>query len=270
MLRVILAAAVFVLLAALAAAVINRVFSFEKDDDAEAVEMSDPIRKNSYSWDHLDTSYPFYSYEDETWTSLAGIDVSVHQGSIDWQKAAESGVQFAIVRAGYRGYQEGALHEDDCFRANVEGAENAGLKVGVYWFSQAVSVDEALEEADYLLTLLKEEPVDGPVCFDMEYVTDNDRIQSLTQREMTDIAAVFLQRISDAGYETFCYGSESWLNSQIAMSQLQDLTKFWIAGYHTDHPDFVHDFEMWQYSDNGTIDGIDGSVDLDLWFVRKQ
>ena len=150
----------------------------------------------------------------------------------------------------------------------MEGASAAGIETDVYWFSQAVSVEEAEEEAAYVLNLISPYTV-GTVAFDMEIVSDHDRIQGLNAEEKTAIAAAFCRVMKEAGYSVLVYGSDSWMYTSIHMEDLQEEVDFWIAGYGEDYPDFIYTFVMWQYSNTGTMDGIEGNVDLDLWLIPK-
>lgn len=244
------------------------VFSLSgKEEEPEYA--SDPVYLNDYDYSHLSHNNGLYSYEDDAYTSLPGIDVSYSQASVDWQKVYDSGVRFVLIRAGYRGYSSGELHEDDRFRENLEQAKAAGLLTGVYWFSSAITKEEAEEEADYVLDLIGGEEIDLPIGFDMEYVTDNDRIRVLDQEGLTAMPLAFSRRMKENGHEVMVYGSQYWLENQIRMSELQDEVSFWLASYNVSSPDTVHAFSMWQYSESGSVEGIDGKVDMDLWFIRK-
>lgn len=244
-------------------------FSYEqKSSEAAATAIPDPIWRNDYDWSSLKEQDGHLAFEDDSYTSKFGIDVSFRQQEIDWQKVAAAGAEFAFIRAGYRGYETGELHTDDYFTANMEGASAAGIETDVYWFSQAVSVEEAEEEAAYVLNLISPYTV-GTVAFDMEIVSDHDRIQGLNAEEKTAIAAAFCRVMKEAGYSVLVYGSDSWMYTSIHMEDLQEEVDFWIAGYGEDYPDFIYTFVIWQYSNTGTMDGIEGNVDLDLWLIPK-
>ncbi len=227
------------------------------------------VYRNQYDWSYLSRDGSgFLTYDDGTYTWQTGIDVSFNQGSIDWQKVKAAGIDFAVIRAGYRGYESGELHEDTAFRTNMNDAALAGIEKGVYFFSQAVNEAEAEEEAEYVLGLISGYRVELPVVFDMETVTDHDRIASLTSDEKTAIAGAFARRIKKAGYEPMVYGSDYWLQT-IHMAELQDICTFWMAHYTESVPDASYQFEIWQYTERGQVDGIDTPVDLDLMFVKK-
>lgn len=209
----------------------------------------------------------FLHYEDETYTSLVGIDVSYYQEDIDWQKVADSGVDFAMIRLGFRGYDNGELAIDDRYRENLRGARSAGLDVGVYFFSQAVTVEEAVEEARFVVRHIRGKGVDMPVVFDMEPIEGADRITDLTDMERTEIADAFCQIIEKNGYRPMVYGNPHWLYNYIDLSYL---TRYdtWLAHYGTE-TDYPYSFRMWQYTDSGYVDGISGGVDLNVYLIEK-
>ena len=194
-----------------------------------------------------------------------GIDVSEHQGQIDWQQVARSGVTFAYLRVGYRGATEGQLHTDLWFEENLSGARAAGLDVGVYFFSQALDELEAMEEADYALAVLDGRKLDLPVMFDWEPV---DKAGSRTgggeARAVTDSAAAFCRRVAASGYEAGIYFNRQQGYYSYDLSQLKDFT-FWVSDPN-DSPDFYYAFRIWQYSFTGTVPGIDTVVDRNLLF----
>ncbi|MCR5033760.1 MAG: glycoside hydrolase family 25 protein [Lachnospiraceae bacterium] len=197
---------------------------------------------------------------------LRGIDVSKYQGKINWEKVKESGkVDFAILRAGLRGYTEGALLEDETFRANLEGATNAGIPVGLYFFTQATTNAEAVEEANYCLELIGDAKVEMPIYVDVEEVSkDNARTSILTSGERTDFAITFMDTIEKAGYKTGIYGNLKSFMLMLDISRLEDYEK-WFADY--DLPIyFPYDYTMLQYSESGNVDGISEPVDMNIYF----
>lgn len=256
----------------LSAAIIGKLQKYEADASLAAapVQTPDPVWKNSYDFSKLDTHEQLYRYEDDVYEAVPGIDVSFFQEEIDWQAVADAGIRFVMIRAGYRGSTSGMLHEDDAFRTNLDEAREAGLLVGVYWFSQAVNEREAVEEADYVLKLTEGEMLDLPVGYDMEYTGEKDRIRDLTAEEKTKIAAAFARRMKQKGHSTWIYGSTWWLENCIDMEDLQDLSSFWLAEYGVTEPGTVHAFDVWQYSADASINGIQHPVDVNLWFTGKQ
>ncbi len=229
----------------------------------------DPIYRHEYDWDYLNHNQGLYTYESDEYTSMIGVDVSYVQKDINWNKLKEQGIEFAFIRVGYRGYTEGLLHEDDYFRKNMEGAKEAGIDVGVYFFSQAITVEEAEEEAAFVLNCIKDYQLKYPVAYDLELTNSTDRIANLSQKEMTDHALAFVHKIEEAGYQTLVYGSSNWLRTMYRITELQDETKFWMAAYNESKPAYVYSFDIWQYTSNAYLDGINGPVDLDLWIVKK-
>lgn len=191
-----------------------------------------------------------------------GIDVSVWQGSIDWKSVAASGVEFAIIRAAYRTTGSGVLYKDSYFEANIKGAKAAGLMVGVYIFSQAITTDEAVAEADYLMSLIQDCDIDLPLVFDFEYVTGGRLSGSLGKRLSTDICLAFCARVEAAGYESMVYANPSTLNGNLYPSEFG---RVWLAHYTTE-TSYAGSYEYWQCSGSGVVSGVDGDVDLDFWF----
>ena len=234
-------------------------------------EASDPRGRtyHSYDWDNLVIEGDRMRYEDEHYTSAQGIDVSSHQDEIDWEAVKEDGIEFVYIRAGYRGYTEGGLYEDPNFRGNMIGARQAGLKIGVYFFSQAVTEEEAVEEAEFMLKLLGDSRLDLPVAFDMEEpeTGETGRTEILTKKEQTASAIAFLNRVSLAGYDTIVYDSSGRFDDDYDLTALQGYKK-WTARY-GDRPDFPYAFEIWQYSESGNVAGIEGNADMDILFLPK-
>jgi GH25 family lysozyme M1 (1,4-beta-N-acetylmuramidase) len=248
----------------------NAVFSgSEPVSEPEPTPTPDPVYKNRYDWQYLSRDeHDICSYEDAEYTSSFGIDVSHYQGQIDWQAVKNAGVEFAFIRAGYRGYTEGVLHEDSWFRTNMDQAVAAGIEVGVYFFSQAVSAEEAEEEAGYLLSLIQDYPVSECV-YDLEFSSEEERASANDQNINTEAARAFCRKIRESGYTPLVYGSKNFFYHDVRMVDLQDETEFWLAAYGTETPEFPYVFSMWQYSCEGQIEGIDNNVDLNIRFIKK-
>ncbi len=204
-------------------------------------------------------------YTGTGYTSMVGVDVSKYQGTIDWNQVAASGVEFAIIRVGYRGYTAGTVCLDSQFYANIEGALAAGLKVGVYFFSQAITVDEAKEEAQFVLSAIQGYNVTFPVAFDWEHIgTSSARTDNVSRSTLTAMANAFCSTVQAAGYQTSVY---FYTDLGYMSYNLEDLPySFWLCQYST-VPTFYYNFDMWQYSSTGTVPGISGSVDMDLYFI---
>lgn len=201
-----------------------------------------------------------------------GIDVSEWQGgSIDWKKVKKSGVQFVIVRVGYRKVKGGKLREDKYWRRNVEGALNAGLNVGVYFFSQAVTTSEAKAEADYLLKKIKGYDINLPVIIDFEF-GNGYRINRLMHRTVkqknknTEIISAFCDRVGSKGYTPMVYANLSTLNGYMYPQKFIDKGyKIWCAQY-AKRCDFGKSYSCWQYTSGGRVSGIPGRVDCNYWY----
>ena len=198
--------------------------------------------------------------------TLTGVDVSEHQGEIDWKKVAADGVDFAMIRMGYRGSTAGGLYVDETFEANIAGAEKAGIPVGVYFYSQAVTEDEAREEALFVLRNIKDHEVTFPVVFDWEIVGGSEaRTYAMSRRELVDCARVFCDTVAGAGYDPMIYFTRYLAYRKYILRNLADYA-FWYADYDP-QPRIAFDFDMWQYSETGDVAGIEGDVDLNLYFV---
>ena len=200
-------------------------------------------------------------------STLTGIDVSEHQYDIDWRKVAADGVDFAMIRVGYRGSTAGGIYTDDYFEKNIRGALNAGLKVGVYFFSQALDAGEAAEEAAFVLEQIRPYEITMPVVFDWEIVGGSDaRTYTVDRRTLCEAVRAFCGPVRDAGYEPMLYFTRYLGYRKYILRNLADYG-FWYAEYE-DRPRIAFDFDMWQYSETGQVSGIDGDVDLNIWFVR--
>ena len=201
----------------------------------------------------------------ETWNT--GVDVSSHQGEIDWKKAAADGIQFAIIRIGYRGYTEGSIQEDAYFEQNLAGAIDAGLDVGVYFFSQAMDEQEAREEARFVLDKISGYQLAYPVFFDWEKIGADARSDAMDLTSLTTVTDTFCSEIEAAGYQAGLYFNQQLGYEELHLPSLQGYT-FWLAEYN-DTPSFTYDFYLWQFASDGSVDGIDGDVDLNLAFIGK-
>lgn len=210
------------------------------------------------------------SYTGAAFDVRRGVDVSEHQGMIDWAEAAASGVEFAVIRAGYRGYgQTGILCPDLFFRQNMEGAAANGIEVGVYFFSQAINAQEARTEAYYLLSLLSPygpRALSLPVYYDWEEVPyDGSRTREIRGGVITECAVAFCEILAQAGYTPGIYAYRSLAYFDYELPRLKDYA-LWIGAV-GDYPDFYYAHSLWQYSATGSVPGIATDVDLDLLFV---
>lgn len=205
-------------------------------------------------------------YNDDQYTSRIGIDVSEHQGTIDWKKVKNAGIQFAMIRIGFSGEKDGTITEDSCFEQNLKNAKAAGLDVGVYFYSNAVSTDEAVAEAKFIIEKIRRRGVRYPVCFDME-VEQNSRDSALTSKQRTEISTAFCQVISQNGHKPILYGNPTYFSSNVDLSYLTEYD-LWLAHY-VNISSFPYKFMMWQYSSTGKLPGISTSCDMDIAFISK-
>lgn len=203
--------------------------------------------------------------EDSKITSLLGVDVSVHQDNIDWAKVKESGIDFAMVRLGYRGYGTGEAQLDENYAENIQGARDAGLDAGVYFFSQAITAEEAVEEANLVIESLDGLDVNYPVVYDWEIIYDDTaRTDNISVDVLTDCCVAFCETIKNAGYTPMIYQNKRTSIFKLDLNRLNDYD-FWLAEYNTE-PTYYYDFDMWQYTSTGRVPGIEGDVDLNISF----
>ena len=200
--------------------------------------------------------------------AYVGIDVSSHQQDIDWQAVKAGGVDFAMIRVGYRGYTEGEIQPDDYFTQNIEGALAAGLDVGVYFFSQALDEKEAIDEANFVLESIKDYPLSYPVIFDWEDIQADARTDGMNSVQLTKNALAFCSAIEKAGYRAGVYFNQRFGYEEFDLESLQDYV-FWLAEYN-ETPSFSYHFQLWQYCNDGRVDGIQTDVDLNLAFLRAK
>lgn len=206
-----------------------------------------------------------YYVENSKITSKIGVDVSIHQNDIEWQKVKESGIDFAIIRLGYRGYGTGEAHIDENFVKNIEGATKAGIETGVYFFSQAVTVDEAVEEANMVTDALKDYDITYPVVYDWEIIYDDSaRTDNVPVDVLTDCCVAFCETVQDAGYTPMVYQNKKTTMFKLDLERLTEYD-FWLAEYNS-KPSYYYDFAMWQYTSKGSVPGIEGDVDLNISF----
>ena len=196
-----------------------------------------------------------------------GLDVSEYQGSINWEKVRSAGFDFAFIRIGYRGYSVGNILEDDRARSNLAQARDAGFDVGVYFYAQAVSPEEASQEAQWCLDFLAGEELELPVVYDWEWVDHDARTGQMDKTTLTECARTFCNAIESGGYESMIY-----FNSHVA-GELLDLKTlaeypFWLAQF-KDQMDYPYKVDVWQYTEEGTVPGIKGDVDIDLMFIYE-
>lgn len=226
-----------------------------------------PVNKLDNNNFSADSNLKYYN-ENGKAASSEGIDVSSYSGNIDWKKVKESGIDFAMIRVGGRGYgEEGEMYTDERALEYINGAKAEGIKVGAYFFSQAVSTEEAIEEADYVKTVLGDIKLDYPVAYDWEIIKDDDaRTDSVSASQATECARAFCDRVKELGYTPILYSPSRELYFKYDLSRLADID-IWYCEY-ANVPTFYYEFSMWQYSATGAIDGIEGAVDLNICFTN--
>lgn len=238
-----------------------------RDGREEWVLISPYLPKHEYDFTKLVCQSNLMKYYEEgRQVSFVGADISKYQDYVDFVKLKKAGINFVMLRVGARGYGSGQLVSDDYFTDNIKRATDAGLQVGVYFSSQAITAEEAVEEANMVLTSLADYHIGYPVAYDMSFV-DNDtaRIEVLSKKEKTDIAKTFLDTVAAAGYKAMLYGDKEWLIKEIDMSKLTAYD-VWLS-QPGDVPDFPYRFTMWQYTSDAAIDGIAGYTGLNISFI---
>ncbi len=232
------------------------------------VPINEALKKNDYKSENLNVleSGEIQYVENGQVTSHKGIDVSKFQGAIDWEAVAADGVEFAFIRVGNRGYgAEGKLLEDEMFETNIEGALQAGIKVGVYFYTQALNEEELLEEAELVLRKIAPYKVECPVVYDVELVSGaNGRMNALSAKERTDLTLLFCETIAEAGYKPMIYYNMEMAALKLEVERLEAYEK-WFAYYNQDLY-FPYDYKIWQYSHTGRVNGIKGEVDMNISF----
>ena len=213
------------------------------------------------------------TYVGDVYDTRFGIDVSAYQNqscpdkTIDWEAVAEDGVDFAMVRIGFRGYGTGSLNSDAFYERNIDGAMEAGIDTGVYFFSQAITVEEAIEEAEYVISLLDGHEISGPVAYDWEMHNSSYRVYGISPKMATACALAFCQRIEEEGYQPMIYASKYVGYNKFNLPQLAEYP-IWFPEYGKDYPKFYYEIDTWQYTSSCTVAGITGKVDANIQFIR--
>lgn len=239
-----------------------------QDGSTEWVEINDKLAANSYDTAKFVYQNPQMKYYvNGKQASWFGVDISSKQGIVDFEKLKKAGVDFVMIKVGGRGYSSGNIVLDSSYKDYMNGAKNAGLGIGVYFYSQAVDKDEVCEEAETLLELIKDYPVKYPVVFDMESVEgDMARTDALDVSTRTELARIFLKTIKAEGYTPMLYGDKEWLVTKLDLEKLQDYD-VWLS-QEADTPDYPYEYTMWQYNKSGTVSGISGTAGLNISLVN--
>ncbi len=240
-----------------------------RDGTEEWVMLNPYLKKNTYDFTNLEEKAGLRRYmENGKKISYVGVDLSKQNGDVNFNSMKAAGVDYVMIRLGGRGYSTGQISLDENFKKNIEGAAAAGLDIGVYFYSQAISQEEAIQEVNFVIQNL--EPyranVKYPIAFDMEFVAnDTAIIDSLTKDEKTNIATSFLESVKAAGYVPMIYGDKEWLIKEIDLARLQSYD-VWLV-QEQELPDYPYQFTMWQYSTEGVVNGVSGDANLNISFV---
>lgn len=222
----------------------------------------------AFNWNRLKEKNGFYSYQDKNYRSVTVIDVSNHQGDIDWVAVRKSGIKYAYIRASYRGIVNWGLNEDKRFKTNIVAAKKAGLKVGVYHFSKAITYKEIAADAKYFLNLIKGYQLDLPVAFDYEFGSKPDRLNTISKNKRTKITLRFIKIMKKNKYKTIIYGNKHWFKTGVNYQKLKKYP-IWLANYNK-RPPKGYKFKIWQYSESMTISGINHKTDVNLMLIKKK
>ncbi|MBQ6576071.1 MAG: glycoside hydrolase family 25 protein [Lachnospiraceae bacterium] len=225
---------------------------------------------NAYNTDNFRIDNGFMAYFDDDGNKIShlGCDLSYHNTQVDFDELKAAGCEFVMLRCGFRGYSEGGIMKDEKFDLYASEANRAGIAVGVYFFTQALTPEEAVEEAEYTLKLIEDYDISYPVAFDTEYIDDEKartNVTEISDELRSDICEAFCERIREEGYYPMIYASENWMRRNMELESLHQYD-FWAPQY-LEENDFLYDFTIWQYTDTGSIPGVRGDVDLDISMV---
>lgn len=245
------------------------IIATDKFGEEHKIKISADIKRHEWDFSNLQTEENFKNYmEADGSTKSVGIDVSEHQGVIDWEAVAAQ-VDFAYIRLGYRGYTSGGLALDAYYSSNIAGATEQGIPVGVYFYSQATTYEEGAEEANFVLRNMGDYALSYPIVLDREDPMSEDaRTNDLTAEQHTQAALGFLETIQAAGRNAMIYTNRMYYALYLNLEQIYQYP-VWFAQY-ADEPDWPYEFAIWQYTESGTVAGINGSVDLNLQMMPLQ
>ncbi len=246
-------------------------YDFQHDPEAyrEYQRQKEKLPLSSSSSDDYVHNERFQDY-----TILKGIDVSKYQQTIDWDKVKADGYDYAIIRVGYRSYGSGELFEDSTYKQNIEGAIAAGVDVGIYIFSQAITIEEAQEEAQYAINLAAGYQLNLPVVMDFEYAStasgEGGRLKkaNLTKEEATDICNAFCKTAEAMGYTAMVYANRQMLNNSVNAAEIANKYPIWLANY-TKQTSYEGEYSYWQYTSTASVSGIKGNVDCNFRYIKK-
>lgn len=240
-----------------------------RDGSEEWVLISPYLTKNTFDFTKMEDKAGLKRYmENGRKTSYVGVDISKHTGEVYFPSLKAAGVDYVMIRLGSRGYSTGQITLDENFKENIEGAIEAQLDVGIYFYSQAITQDEAVQEANFVIQNLQpyKANIKYPVAFNMGFVSnDQSRIEGLSRDDKTSVTLSFLEAVRAAGYVPMVYGDKEWLIKEVDLTKLQDFD-VWLS-QEEEIPDYPYRYAMWQYNTDGVLNGIDGGADLNICFV---
>ncbi len=235
----------------------------------EWVALNSYLTKNTYDFTKMEEKAGLKRYlENGKKISYVGADISKEDGDVNFASVKAAGVDYVMIRLGSRGYSTGQITLDENFKKNIEAAIDAELGIGVSFYSQAISQEEAVSEANFVIQNLEpyKAHVKYPVAFDMEFVVnDTARIEGLSKEDKTNIATSFLESVKAAGYVPMLYGDKAWLLKEVDLAKLQNYD-IWLA-QEEDLPDYPYQYTMWQYATDGVLNGVTGGANLNICFV---
>ena len=240
------------------------------DEGAEEwVAINQQLPRHEYDFTNLlDQSGKYKYFENDRLVSRLGVDISKDEGYVDFVKVKKAGINFVMLRAGARGYQTGQLNLDDSFTDNLKRANDAGLDVGVYFLSQAVTEDEAREEANLVIANLGAYSVKYPITFLMQSVKgEKSRADGLSKKDRTKIAIAFMKTVRDKGLKTMLCDDKSRLITKYDLTKIIKDYDTWLLDPGAEFPDYPYTFSMWRYTNKGSVDGIAGLVSMDICFT---
>ena len=239
------------------------------DGSEEWIDINPYLALNTYNYSNLVYSNSIMKYYDNNVnSSFVGIDLSKNDDYVDFNRLKTAGVDYCMIRLGQRGYSTGEISLDDNFEDNITRANDAGLDIGVYFFSEAITKEEAEEEAEFVLKTLSGNgiDIDYPICYYLEDIQSSDvRTNTLNQLLRTNIAIAFMDKVREAGYIPMVYGNKEYLLKKLSFGSLIGYD-VWLADYN-DVPDFPYEFNMWQYTKTGSINGIPQNAKLSISFT---
>lgn len=238
-------------------------------EEAEPLPTIEPIiEPEANPYGRLDFQYDrnnyLYCLRQE---SYPGVDVSAFQKTIDWQQVKDSGIRFAMLRLGYRGYESGKLVEDEYIQQNLEQTKAVGMPIGAYFFSQALTIKEVDEEIDFMLKVLGDYDLHMPIVLDWEIPTPDARTAQMDARTLTALQEYFCQTMAEKGFTPMVYFNWHQSNTLLYLNELEDYP-FWLALY-SSRMTYPYHVEMWQYTDSGRVPGIQGGVDLNVYMPKQ-